>query len=43
MSANVTGKKLSPRKIMMDVRDRIEEVGYNIDKKGKDFRQVITK
>ena len=35
--ANVTGKKLSPRKIMMDVRDRIEEVGYNIDKKGKDF------
>ena len=22
---------------MMDVRDRIEEVGYNIDKKGKDF------
>ena len=35
--ANVTGKKLSPRKIMMDVRDRIEEVGNNIDKKGKDF------
>ena len=35
--ANVTGKRLSPRKIMMDVRDRIEEVGYNIRKKGKDF------
>tara|TARA_B100000900_G_scaffold326128_1_gene286068 strand:- start:1205 stop:2521 length:1317 start_codon:yes stop_codon:yes gene_type:complete len=35
--ANVTGKKLSPRKIMMDVRDRIEEVGNNIEKKGKDF------
>jgi len=29
--ANVTGKKLSPRKIMMDTRDRIEEVGRNID------------
>lgn len=25
--ANLTGKKLSPRKIMMDVRDRVEEVG----------------
>ncbi|NND04797.1 MAG: (Fe-S)-binding protein [Saprospiraceae bacterium] len=25
--ANLTGKKLSPRKIMMDVRDRMEEVG----------------
>ena len=32
--ANITGKKLSPRKIMMDVRDRIEEVGRNIDKNG---------
>ncbi len=29
--ANSTGKKLSPRKIMMDTRDRIEEVGKNID------------
>ena len=29
--ANITGKKLSPRKIMMDTRDRIEEVGKNID------------
>lgn len=29
--ANLTGKKLSPRKIMMDTRDRIEEVGKNID------------
>jgi heterodisulfide reductase subunit C len=29
--ANQTGKKLSPRKIMMDTRDRIEEVGKNID------------
>jgi heterodisulfide reductase subunit C len=30
--ANVTGKKLSPRKIMMDTRDRLVEVGNNIDK-----------
>ena len=29
--ANQTGKKLSPRKIMMDTRDRLEEVGRNID------------
>jgi heterodisulfide reductase subunit C len=30
--ANITGKKLSPRKIMMDTRDRLEEVGANINK-----------
>lgn len=36
--ANQTGKVLSPRKIMMDTRDRLEEVGRNIDKQGKDFR-----
>src|SRR5690606_20552582 len=30
--ANITGKKLSPRKIMMDTRDRLEEIGRNIDK-----------
>ena len=29
--ANLTGKKLSPRKIMMDTRDRLEEVGANLD------------
>lgn len=29
--ANITGKKLSPRKIMMDTRDRMEEVGKNMD------------
>jgi len=29
--ANITGKKLSPRKIMMMTRDRLEEVGKNID------------
>ncbi len=28
--ANKTGKKLNPRKIMMDTRDRMEEVGKNI-------------
>ena len=28
--ANITGKKLSPRKIMMDVRDRTEEVGRKL-------------
>ncbi|MBD0352321.1 MAG: (Fe-S)-binding protein [Flavisolibacter sp.] len=32
--ANNTGKKLSPRKIMMDTRDRMEEVGFNRDKNG---------
>jgi heterodisulfide reductase subunit C len=35
--ANLTGKLLSPRKIMMDTRDRLEEVGRNIDKHGKDY------
>lgn len=35
--ANQTGKMLSPRKIMMDTRDRLEEVGRGIDKQGKDF------
>ena len=29
--ANLTGKNLSPRKIMMDTRDRMEEVGRNIN------------
>lgn len=35
--ANITGKLLSPRKIMMDTRDRLEEIGENIDKHGKDY------
>ncbi|QNK62176.1 4Fe-4S dicluster domain-containing protein [Pedobacter sp. PAMC26386] len=35
--ANITGKLLSPRKIMMDTRDRMEEVGKNIDKTGAGF------
>ncbi len=32
--ANVTGKALSPRKIMMDTRDRMEEIGKNIELNG---------
>ena len=32
--ANITGKKLSPRKIMMETRDRVEEFGKNIDNNG---------
>ncbi len=35
--ANQTGKKLSPRKIMMDTRDRLEEVGKNIDENKGEF------
>lgn len=35
--ANITGKLLSPRKIMMDTRDRLEEVGENKRKHGKDY------
>lgn len=33
--ANQTGKVLSPRKIMMDTRDRMEEIGNNIDNNGQ--------
>jgi heterodisulfide reductase subunit C len=32
--ANQTGKLLSPRKIMMDTRDRLQEAGKNINKNG---------
>jgi heterodisulfide reductase subunit C len=35
--ANITGKLLSPRKIMMDTRDRITEIGNNLEKNGADF------
>ncbi|MDT7830179.1 (Fe-S)-binding protein [Pricia sp. S334] len=35
--ANRTGKKLSPRKIMMDTRDRLEEVGKNIEANKGEF------
>lgn len=33
--ANMTGKLLSPRKIMMDTRDRLEDVSKILDEKGK--------
>ncbi len=36
--ANLTGKELSPRKIMMDTRDRLEEVGKNIDENNGVFK-----
>lgn len=35
--ANITGKKLSPRKIMMNTRTRAEELGLGIEKQGKEF------
>ena len=35
--ANITGKKLSPRKIMMDTRDRLVEIGELKRKHGKDY------
>ncbi|MES2590373.1 MAG: (Fe-S)-binding protein [Bacteroidota bacterium] len=36
--ANITGKLLSPRKIMMDTRDRMEEVGKNMDANDGTFK-----
>lgn len=42
--ANLTGKKLSPRAIMMKTRDRLQEVGDNIDKNGEfkeDGKQLL--
>ena len=43
--ANLTGKKLSPRKIMMDTRDRLEEVGKSFNKNKevfeKDSKQLL--
>ena len=38
--ANITGKKLSPRKIMMDVRDRAEEIG-NSPASGEDGKSLL--
>ncbi|MHC1707590.1 MAG: 4Fe-4S dicluster domain-containing protein [Bacteroidales bacterium] len=35
--ANITGKKLSPRKIIMDVRSRMKEKGPGMVKNGKDY------
>lgn len=36
--ANMTGKALSPRKIMMDTRDRLEDVGKNMLTNGGEFK-----
>jgi heterodisulfide reductase subunit C len=38
--ANITGKKLSPRKVMMDTRDRIEEIG-NLISQGKSKEEAF--
>lgn len=35
--ANMTGKLLSPRKIMMDIRDRAHEIGVNLDANKTEF------
>jgi len=35
--ANLTGKKLSPRKILMDIRDRTAEIGKKIDSKDTQY------
>lgn len=40
--ANITGKKLSPRKIMMDVRDRAEELGAYKLKNGADAHDGLS-
>jgi len=40
--ANETGKVLSPRKIMMDVRDRAEEVGKGLDSGNDSFKKDAT-
>lgn len=37
--ANQTGKLLSPRKIMMDTRDRLEEVGKVMDSNGGEWKE----
>ncbi|PQA53727.1 (Fe-S)-binding protein [Siphonobacter curvatus] len=36
--ANLTGKKLSPRKIMMDTRDRLEDLGKNLQTNGGELK-----
>jgi ferredoxin len=41
--ANLTGKKLSPRKIVMDVRDRADEIGANLDANKTEFIKAAEK
>jgi heterodisulfide reductase subunit C len=40
--ANLTGKALSPRKIMMSTRDRLEDIAVNMKKLGKDYHDDKT-
>lgn len=40
--ANITGKLLSPRKIVMNIRDRAEEIGKNLDSKNEAFKKDPT-
>jgi heterodisulfide reductase subunit C len=40
--ANITGKKLSPRKVMMDVRDRLEYIGKKVRKEGMEYTDEVT-
>ena len=35
--ANITGKKLSPRKVFIDIRQRMNDKGPGLIKQGKDF------
>lgn len=35
--ANITGKKLSPRKVVMSIRDRADEIGKNLDSGNVEF------
>lgn len=41
--ANLTGKKLSPRKIMMDIRDRADEIGKNLASGKDEFKVDVSK
>ncbi len=41
--ANITGKKLSPRKVLMDIRDRTEEVAQHIDKNNSEVAKDPSK
>ena len=41
--ANITGKKLSPRKIMMDIRTRAEEIGEKLDSGSAEYISASAK
>ncbi len=40
--ANITGKELSPRKMIIDIRRRMKEKGPHLVKEGKDYTDNIT-